>query len=181
MDFVVGAVLAAEGGVNLNPFEPQFGLYVWTLVAFAAVFYMLARSVFPRLQETLADREQRIKEDLEKAEETKRDAERVLEEYKARVAQAREEANRVIDEGRQSADAVRKDLIARAEAEARLIVDKAQKSLRGERDRAVQELQAQVAEWSVGIASRIVARELNPESQRELVETFIREVQEERS
>lgn len=171
-------ILAQEEGVSLNPFSPEFGLYVWTLIAFVVVFYALAKRVFPKLQETLSDREQRIKGDLEQAEGTRQEAERVLEDYKSRIAQAREESNRIIDEARQAAESLKADLTKRAEGEARLIVDKAQKELSGEKDRAMAELQAQLAAWSTEIASLIVQKELTPESQRQLVDAFIRDVQE---
>lgn len=170
-------VLAAEKGPNLNPFNPEYGLFVWVTIAFLIVFYVLAKKVFPKLEETLADREQRIREDLEKAETTKQEAEKVLEDYKARVSQAREESNKILEEARATAETARKELVTRAEGEARLIVDKAQKDLSGERDRAMSELQAQLAQWSTAIASRIVERELNPEVQKELVESFIQNVQ----
>lgn len=169
-------LLAAEETGGFNPLEPQFGLPFFLTIALLAVLYLLAKKVFPKLEETLADRERRIKGDLEKAEETRQEAERILEEYKARIDQAREESSRILDETRQSAEALRKELSTRAEADARLIVDKAQKSLQGERDRVLTELQAQLAAWSTEIAGRIVERELTPDAQRDLVDAFIRDV-----
>ncbi|MEO7804463.1 MAG: F0F1 ATP synthase subunit B [Actinomycetota bacterium] len=167
--------IAEEGG--FNPLDVETGLYVWTTIAFLVVLFFLAKRVFPKLQEGLADREQRIKADLERAEETRLDAERVLEDYKSRVAHAREEANGIVDEARQAAETVRADLIQRAEGDARLIVDKAQKELAGERDRTMAELQTQLASWSTQIASQIVQKELTADSQRDLVDAFIRDVQ----
>lgn len=165
-----------EEGGGFNPLAPEPGLYVWTTIAFLVVFIALARKVFPKLQEGLADREKRIKEEIEQAERTRAEADKVLEEYKARVAQAREEANRIVEEARQAAENVRKELIARAEGDARLVVDKAQQQLQGERDRAMSELQQQLATWSTEIAARIVQRELNPQSHKDLVEGFISSV-----
>ncbi len=167
---------AAEEGGGFNPLAPEPGLYIWTTIAFLVVFVSLAKKIFPKLQQTLADREARIKEEIELAEKTRADAEKVLEEYKARVAQAREEAGKIVDEARQAADSVRKELTAKAEQDARLIVDKAQQQLQGERDRALAELQQQLATWSTEIAGRIVERELNPQSQKDLVESFITSV-----
>ena len=76
---MLGALqLAAE--VDLNPFKPEFGLYVWVSIAFLVVFVLLGKKVFPKLEETLADREHRIKASLEEAEDAKRQAEKLLEE-----------------------------------------------------------------------------------------------------
>ena len=167
----------AEEGGGFNPFNPEFGLWFWTIIAFVVVFIALARRVFPKLQETLADRERRIKEDLERAEQTKTEAEAALEEYRQKINQAREESNRIVEEARQSADALRRDLMAKAETEARDVVTRAQQQLNAERERTVSELHRQLAGWSAEIASRIIQREIDPESQSELVEAFIRDVE----
>lgn len=176
---VIAFAAAQENGVDLNPFRPEFGLFVWVTISFLVVLYLLAKRVFPRLEETLADRERRIKADLEKAEQTQQQAERLLEDYKSRLAQAREESNRIIEEARQSAEQVRRDLIAKSENEARNIFERAQRELAGERERAVSELQQQLAAWSAEIASRIIEREIDADVHRKLVEAFIRDVQNE--
>ncbi len=171
-------ILAAEGG-KFNPLAPEPGLFIWTTIAFIVVLVLLAKKVFPKLQETLADREQKIKSDLERAEKTREEAERVLEDYKAKVAQAREEASRMIEEARESAESVRKDLIAKAEQDARQTVEKARSQLDAERDRTLSELHSQLAEWSTAIAARIVDKQLDPQSQKNLVEQFIDDLEQE--
>ena len=167
----------AEEGGGFNPFNPEFGLWFWTIIAFVVVFIALARRVFPKLQETLADRERRIKEDLERAEQTKNEAEAALEEYRQKINQAREESNRIVEEARRSADAVRRDLTEKAETEAREILNRAQQQLNAERERAVGELQHQLAGWSAEIASRIIQRELDAGTQAQLVDSFIDDLQ----
>ncbi|CAN5878926.1 hypothetical protein BH23ACT12_BH23ACT12_09630 [soil metagenome] len=176
MQLVLLATEAGEGGTSFNPFEPQFGLTVWTSVAFLAVLFLLSKKVFPKLQEGLADRERKIAEEIKAAEATKTEAEKILTEYKSRVAAAREETSQMVEEARGQAEKVRQDLIARAEGDARLIVDKARRQLTGERERILNELEGQLTEWSTTIAGQIVQRELNPDSHRDLVESFIADI-----
>ena len=170
------ATEAAEGEGGFNPFEPEWGLVVWTAVAFIVVLYLLAKKVFPVMQEGLADRERKIAEEIKAAEQTRAEAEKILADYKARVAAAREETAGMVEEARAQAEKVRQDLIARAEGDARLIVDKARKQLTSERERILSELEGSLAEWATNIASQIVQKELNPEAHRDLVEGFIRDV-----
>jgi F-type H+-transporting ATPase subunit b len=173
-------VLAQETGKtpDLNPFKvSDFGLYIWVSVAFLVVFVLLGKKIFPKLEETLADRERRIKASLEEAEDTKRQAEKLLEDYRARVAQVREEANRMVEESRKTADGLRKELLEKAETEARAIVTKAQQQLSAERERVVNQLEGQLAQWSTDIASRIIGRELTPQAHRDLVDSFIRDIE----
>lgn len=166
--------VAAEGG--FNPLSPIPGLYVWTTISFLTVFFLLARKVFPKLQEGLADREAKIKGELEEAEATRKEAEKILADYKARVSQAREETTRMIEEARSQAENLRQELISRAEGDARLIVDKARRQLAGERERIVKELEGQLGEWSTAIAGRIIQKELTPQSHRDLVDGFIQDL-----
>lgn len=169
-------ILAAAEEGGFNPLKPELGLPIWVTLAFAVVLYFLAKKVFPLLAETLADRERRVKQDLQEAEETKLQAEKLLEDYRARVAQVREEANRVAEEIREQAQAVAKDLVAKTEAQSREILARAQAQLASERERTVNQLQTELARWSTEIAGRILDRELSPEAHRDLVESFIREV-----
>jgi F-type H+-transporting ATPase subunit b len=167
--------------VDLNPFKPEFGLYIWVTLAFLVVFYVLASKVFPKLEETLAERERRIKGDLEAAEAARQDANRLLDEYKSRIESVREEAARLTEEARAAAENLRRDLVGRAETEAREVVERAQQQLAAERDRVIGELQRQLTSWSAEIAGKIIGREINPEAHRDLVEAFIRDVQKESS
>ncbi len=168
----------AEGG-GFNPLAPEPGLFVWTTIAFLVVLFLLAKKVFPKLEEGLADREKKIAGEIERAEKTRAEAERVLADYKARISQARDEANQIIEEARQSAEAVRKEIVGKAEGDARLIVERARKQLDDERDRALAELHSQLAQWSLSIASRIVEKELDPGSHRTLVDQFISDLERE--
>lgn len=168
---------AVEGG--FDPFAPEPGLYVWTSLAFLIVLTFLAKKVFPKLQEGLADREAKIKGEIEASEALKKDAEAILSDYKSKVAAAREETTQMIEEARAAAEAVRVDLIARAEGDARLIVDKARKQLAGERERTLAELEGQLAKWATGIAGQIVQKELTPDSHKDLIDGFIRDIRKE--
>lgn len=168
-------ILAKEGG--FNPLNVETGLYVWTTIAFLVVLYFLAKKVFPKLQEGLADREQRIRADLEQAEETRKEAERLLEDYKTRAAQLREEANRVVDEIRESGRAAAAHIKASAESDAQEIFARGITQLEEVSNRARSSLQGDVAAMAVDTISQILPKALTPEVQRELVEQFISETQ----
>ena len=100
----------------------------------------------------------------------------MLEDYKKQVADAKGEANRIIEEARQSAEQVRKDLIAKAEQEARQITERAQEQLAAERNRTVTELQSTIADLSIELAEKVVGRTIDAASQRDMVDAYIKEV-----
>jgi F-type H+-transporting ATPase subunit b len=155
---------------------PDFAELVWGAILFAAVLFVLNKVAFPALKKGIAQREEKIQGDLEEAEKAKAEANKQLEDYKKQLADARGEANRIIEEARQSAEQVRKDLVAKAEQEAQQIVERAQEQITAERNRTVQELQTTIADLSIELASKVVGRSLDDKSQRELVDAYISEV-----
>jgi F-type H+-transporting ATPase subunit b len=170
-----GAEGAAEhSGLDLVlPATPEL---IWGTVCFVIVLAFLSKVAFPAIKKGLEDREQQIQGDLESAENAKNEANRELEQYKKQLADAKSEANRIIEEGRQSAEEVRKDLVAKAEKDAQQIVERAQEQLVNERNRTVQELQGQIADLSIELAEKVVGRSIDASSHKEMVDAYIKEV-----
>jgi F-type H+-transporting ATPase subunit b len=155
---------------------PATAELVWGVICFVVVAFVLMRFAWPTIRKSIEAREQKIQGDLESAENAKNEAERQLDEYKKQLAEARSEANKIIEEARQSAEDVRKDIVARSEREAEGIVARAQEQIQAERQRTVQELQRQIADLSIELAEKVVGRSLDGQSQRDLVDAYIREV-----
>jgi F-type H+-transporting ATPase subunit b len=156
-----------------NPILPEPGELIFGALAFLIVFWVLARYAFPRLNEVMKARTQKIPGDLENAEGARRDAQEALERYEQQLKEARAEAGKIIDEARTTAEKMRKDLLAKAEDEAGQVVSKAQEEIRSERDRAFQELRQQVGELSVELAERVIGDSLDKEQQLKMVERYI--------
>jgi F-type H+-transporting ATPase subunit b len=161
-----------------NPIIPETDELIFGALAFLAVFVVLARFAFPRINQGLKQRTNRIKEDLEKAEASRNEAQGILERYESQLQEARSEANRIIDEARKTAESMRRDLLAKAEDEANQVVARAQEEIRAERDRAFGELRRQLGELSVELAARVVGTELNKTRQMKLVDGYIDELAE---
>jgi F-type H+-transporting ATPase subunit b len=171
------ALLAAEEepeGIDL--ILPEAAELIWGAIAFVIVLYVLTKVAFPKLREVIEQREQTIQGSLEQAESTKTEAQKLLDDYRKQVADARGEANRIIEESRQQAEQIRKDLIAKAERDAEGVVERAQEQIAAERNRTVQELQGQIAQFSIELAEKVVGRSLDTESQRDMVDAYIKEV-----
>jgi F-type H+-transporting ATPase subunit b len=166
----------AEEHSGIDLILPAIDELLWGAVAFAIAFYVLTRFAFPALRKTIEGREHKIQSDLEEAEKSRHVADRELEEYRKQLAEARSEANKIIEEARQQAEQVRKDIVARAEGEANQIVARAQEQLQAERNRTVTELQSTISNLSLELAGKVVGRSIDPESQRDLVDAYIKEV-----
>src|SRR5439155_597656 len=144
---------AAEQVSDKKDLYPKLSELVVGAVAFAILFFFMAKWVVPRLNAILEERRAKIQGDLEKAEATRQQAEQELTDYRTQLAGARDEGNRIIDEARKTAEAMRQEMNKKAEAESQGIVARAQDEIRAERDRVFQELRTQVADLSGGKAS----------------------------
>ncbi len=163
-------ILAVEEGIELWPAEPEL---IWGLVAFLLLLAAMFKLVFPKLNQTLEDRNAAIQGKMEEAEAKLTEAEEARRGYEAAVADAQGEASRIIDEAKSTAESLRADILAKAEAEAAQIVERAQSEVANERDRVLQELRTQVGGMSVELAARIVEKELDASAHEHLVDEYI--------
>ena len=101
-------LLAAEE-VNVkakNPILPEGKELLWGSISFIIVFALLAWKAWPAIKAGLQARQDRIRDDLHKAEQARMEAETSLDEYKRQLADARNDASQIIEEARLQADVV---------------------------------------------------------------------------
>jgi len=152
---------------------PELKELIWGAAAFAVLVFLVWKLVGPKLAETLAVRQAAVTGRLEEAERAKAEAEGLLNDYRQQLAGAKSEANRIIEESRQSAEQLRQELMTRSQAEAERISTRARAEVAAERERATTELKREVAVLSVQLAGRVVERNLDSETQRALVESYL--------
>jgi F-type H+-transporting ATPase subunit b len=147
-----------------------------SFVSFMILFFVLSRFALPPITNMLDKRSENIRESLEKAEETRVEAERLFEDYKQQMAEARGEAAKVIESGRKVADAMKDDIVAKANEEAANIIVKAKETIQAEKKAAMAELQKSVADLSVAVAGRLIGAELSASDHEKLISQAIEEV-----
>jgi F-type H+-transporting ATPase subunit b len=156
-----------------SPLKPENNEIIWGSLAFLVLLVAMWKWGVPAVRNMERQREERIRNDLESAEKTRIEAEEEKRSYDAQLADARNEAGRIIDEARQAAEVVRRDLIARAEEDAREIRERATADIANQTTQAMAQLRAEVAQLSIDLAGRIVERNLDTDTNRQLVENFI--------
>ena len=108
-----------------SPILPETNEIIWGGSAFLILFVLMVKKGFPAVRGAMDARADRIRADLDEADRAKLDAQSVKAGYEARLADAKSEASRLIDEARADAERVRADLVARAEADAAGIRERA--------------------------------------------------------
>lgn len=70
----------------------------WLIITFGILYFVLWRKAIPLISDVLQERQERVDEDLRKAEELKTEAEEVLAAYEKAVADGRAEAQTILRE-----------------------------------------------------------------------------------
>jgi F-type H+-transporting ATPase subunit b len=159
-----------------NPLIPGGNEIVWGTAAFVVLLGVLWKFGLPPVRNMMKRREDRIRDDLERAERARLEAEEELAQYRRQMADARNESARILQEARDSADEVKRQMRTQADAEAADIRSRAQEDARHAADSAAADLQRQVADLSIELAERIVERNLDRDTQLALVESYISQV-----
>jgi F-type H+-transporting ATPase subunit b len=154
----------------------DWGLQIWTLVAFVVLLALLAKFAFKPIAEALDRRGESIKKSIEDAERQRSEAKKLMEDYQRQLGEARAEANRIIEEARGLGENVRKEVVEKANAEASALFQRSQEELQRQKEKGVQELKDTVASLSVQIASKIIEKEVNEATHRQLVENLIKDL-----
>lgn len=162
---------AVEKSLSVTPDKAEF---LYGSIFFGILMIAMYKFVFPKVGQAMTMRTSKIQGQMEEAERTKREADQILDQYKVQLAEARAEVAKIIEEGKRTADALRADLVAKAERDASEIVARAQADVAGERDRAIAQLRGTLGDLSISIASRVIEKELaSTEAQRALVDQAI--------
>lgn len=175
---VVGLAAAEDTTGDRLPILPLWGELIFGLIAFAILYWIVARMVVPRLEEVYAERTAAIEGGMEQAEQAQAEAQAALEQYQAQLHEARAEANRIREEAREQGAAIVAELRQQAQTESARITESARKQLDAERQQAVVQLRAEVGALSTDLASRIVGESLHDETrQKGIVDRFLAELE----
>jgi len=160
-----------------SPILPADNELIWGAISFAVLFAALAKFGFPALRKGMEDRSNRIREDLDKAENAKSEAESLKAEYESQLKGAKEEANRLREEARAEVEeykAQRRQEIDEEMAEYR---SRARSEADAAKEQAMADVRAEVADLAIAAAEQVVQKSLDRETNVELVERYIDQVQ----
>lgn len=157
--------------LEINP-----GLVVWTILTFLVVLVILRMAAWKPLLQMLQAREEKIRKQLEEADRARAEALALLEEHKRQLALAEEQSRRIILEGREMGDRMKAEILEKAQQSSRKMIDQAKEEIGREKQKAMQELRAEVADLAIGAASKILDANLDSPRQRVLVDAMIAEM-----
>ena len=157
--------------LEINP-----GLIIWTIITFIILLGILRAFAWKPLVQALTAREERIRTALQQSEAARQEAQRLLEEHKRQLTLAEEQSQRIIREGRDMGEKIRAEVIEKANAASRHMVEQAKDEIRREKDAALTQLRTEVADLAIIAAGKILDANLDTPKQRQLVDAAIKEL-----
>ena len=162
---------------NMNLLTPDFGLLIWTLVAFIAVLFILGKYAWPAIVKGLKQREQTIADSLSTAERIKAEMAMMKREDEVLLAKAREERAQMMKEAREIKDSIISEAKEQAKIDANKIILEAQAAINTQKMAAVTEVKNQVGKLVIEISEKVLRRELgNKEAQEAHIKGLVDEV-----
>jgi len=159
-----------------SPIAPATNELVYGGLAFIVLLVVLWKFAYPAIAGMMNARTERIRTSIDDADKAKGEAETVLADYQRQLTEARAEASRIIEDARVQADQVKRELIAKAEADAVELRQRNAEQVAGERDRVLGEIQGQVATLAIELAEKVVESNLDREANTRLIESYISSV-----
>lgn len=156
---------------NLLALEP--GMLIWTLLTFALLLFILKKLAWKPLLAALENRENTIREDLQKAETARSDAEQLLAEHKKLIENSEVEARKIVDEAKNAAEIMKQGIIESANEQARQMTAQAKAEIQREKATALSQLREEVADLAVRAAGKILGEELDTAKHQKMVDEYI--------
>lgn len=139
---------------------PELGLFVWTLVAFLAVFFILKKFAWKPILQTLSERETGIAESIASAERMKKEMGQMQAENEKLMMQAREERTQMLKEAKEIKDRIVGEAKNEAKAEANKIIVDAQQQIQQQKMAALTEVKNEIGKLAVEVAEKVLRKQL---------------------
>ena len=168
--------LAQEEAPKANLLAPNLGLMAWTLIIFVILAFVLTKFAFGPITKSVEARERALEDAITSAQRDREEAARLLAEHRAALDASRGEAQKLIADARVAAERVRAELVEQAHAEQASMLERARQEIESEKARAIADLRREAVDLAIAGAGKVIERNLDQASNRQLVESFLASV-----
>ena len=162
---------------SLEVISINFGQILISLLNLLLLFLILKHFLYVPVKNIVADRQELLKRQFDAAENAVSKA-KINEEYwNGKIKNAQQEANSIIKNAMDNANQNSKEIISDAKKKARDIVTQAEINAKIERKKAENSIKKEIADASTILAEKIISREINEYEQKNLIDNFIKEME----
>ena len=156
---------------------PDSGLLFWMTLVFLVVFFILKKWGFPSIIKMVNERKEYIDESLAKAEEANLRLANIQKQGEELLMEAREKQAQILREASETRETIVGQAQEKAREESARILSEAKAEIESQKQAAIRDIRAQVAELSVQIAEKILHKQLSGSAeQTQLIDSLLDEV-----
>jgi F-type H+-transporting ATPase subunit b len=145
----------------------------YTLIIFGITFWLGAKFAYPKILAAVEAREKALEDAINSAKRDRDEAARLLAEQQKAFDATRADAQRVVAESRVTAEKLRNEMLEQTKHQQKELLERARVEIDNERKRAVADLRREAVELALAGASKVVERNLDDQTNRKLVESFL--------
>lgn len=144
----------------------EWGTTIVTLATFVILLALLKKFAWGPLKEVMDKRERDINKYIDDAEQAKINAQKLEEENRKTLKETQDEVQRILDDAKIQARKQHEEIIHEANVRANGMIETAQSEINSEKERALADINNQVSELSVLIASKVLRKEISEQDQK---------------
>jgi F-type H+-transporting ATPase subunit b len=152
------------------------GTFFAELIAFIVMIVLLGRYVYPRIIAAATERETKIEAGLRAAQEAEDRLSKVQVQVEKTLEEARAQAREILDRSHGEASAEAAEVLAKSRADAEGLIERARIEIGGERDRAIQDLRAEVANLVIAATQRLLGETIDAKAHQRLIDEALKKV-----
>ena len=162
---------------SLEVISINFGQILISLLNLLLLFLILKRFLYAPVKSVVKDRQEMLKRQFDEAQNVVSKS-KINEEYwNGKIKNAQQEANSIIKNAMDNANQNSEKIISDAKKKARDIVTQAEINAKIERKKAENSIKKEIADASTILAEKIISREINEYEQKNLIDNFIKEME----
>lgn len=137
---------------------------------------LMKKFLFKPVRGVIEKREQEISKMYADAEKATKDASEMKASYEASIANAKAEAGEIVKKATETAHKTEEQIISDAQKRADAMQKKAQEQIEADRIKAIQSVKEDISGMAVGIASKVIEKDITEDDHRKLIDKFINEL-----
>ncbi|HEV7301348.1 MAG TPA: F0F1 ATP synthase subunit B [Tepidisphaeraceae bacterium] len=150
---------------------------ITTLIVFILLLAILSKFAWGPITKGLAEREQKIRDEIQNAEKARLAAEARLREYDAKLATADAQVRELLNKATADAERAATTIRMQAQQESEEAKERAIRDIEAARKDALRDVYEQTAMLATTVAEKILRRNLNADDQRDLVNASLEQLQ----
>lgn len=147
-----------------------------SLVNLLIIFILLKKLLFKPVKSVLDERKAQVGRLYDDAGAAKAAAEEDKKLYEEKLSSAHKEALDIVSAAKERASKIGDEIVTEATAKADGMIRRADAEIAQERRRAMSEIKDDISSISVGIAEKVIEREIDEKDHKELIDKFISEM-----